>query len=150
VADGKLVRFLLIEDDDSHAAITIRSLQQERCPSDVDRVSDGEEALAYLRSPANPRPDVILLDLNLPKVDGHRVLAWVKGDRDLRTIPVVVLTTSDAESDRLRAYREHVNSYLVKPIDFERFREMVREVFRYWSVWNRNAEAGSASGDGPP
>jgi CheY-like chemotaxis protein len=103
----------------------------------VDRVCDGAEALDYLRSPKKPRPDVVLLDLNLPKVDGHEVLARIKESPDLCTIPIVVLTTSDAEIDRLRAYREHVNSYLVKPIDFERFRQMVRELSLYWGVWNQ-------------
>jgi CheY-like chemotaxis protein len=150
VTDGKSIRFLLIEDDDGHAAITIRSLEQNRGTTVVDRVADGEQALAYLGAPGRPQPDVILLDLNLPKVGGHEVLARIKTDPRLCTIPVVVLTTSDAETDRARAYREHANSYLVKPIDFERFRQMVRELSLYWGVWNQPPAGDPATAvDGP-
>lgn len=144
MSEHRLMRFLLVEDDDAHAAITIRSLQQNRVINTVDRVADGAEALQYLRQQGpyadHPRPDVILLDLNLPGVDGHEVLSVVKEDADLRSIPVVVLTTSDAEIDRLRAYRHHANSYLVKPINFERFRQLVRELSLYWGVWNQPPE----------
>src|SRR5690606_24500907 len=83
------------------------------------------------------RPDVILLDLKLPKVNGHEVLAAIKDDPDLCSIPVVVLTTSSAETDRLKAYRHHANSYLVKPINFSRFRQMVSDLSLYWGVWNQ-------------
>jgi CheY-like chemotaxis protein len=137
MTDSKLLRFLLIEDDDAHASITMRSLQQNRVVNVVDRVADGEQALEYLKARGTPRPDVILLDLNLPKIGGHEILTRIKADPDLCTIPVVVLTTSDAEVDRVRAYRHHVNSYLVKPIDFERFRQLVRELSLYWGVWNQ-------------
>jgi CheY-like chemotaxis protein len=82
-------------------------------------------------------PDVILLDLKLPKKDGHEVLAEIKGDDELRLIPVVILTTSDAEVDRLRAYRLSVNSYLVKPLDAEQFDDMIRDLSLYWATWNR-------------
>jgi CheY-like chemotaxis protein len=137
VTEQRLIHFLLVEDDDAHAEITIRSLKQNRVANKVDRVVDGAEALAYLRDPDRPLPDVILLDLNLPKVDGHEVLAAVKEDHLLCAIPIVVLTTSDAEVDRLKAYRHHANSYLVKPIDFNRFRQMVVELSLYWGVWNQ-------------
>src|SRR5690606_31762487 len=82
------------------------------------------------------RPDVVLLDLKLPKVDGLEVLAAIRADEELRDLPVVVLTTSDAEADRERAYEHHVNSYLVKPVDFEKFRQMVNDLSLYWGVWN--------------
>lgn len=137
--EPRLIRFLLVEDDDSHATITMRSLRQNRVGNAIERVRDGAAALEYLRDPSRPRPDVILLDLKLPKVDGHEVLAAIKQDPQLRLIPVVVLTTSDAELDRIEAYRHHVNSYLVKPIDFERFRQLVRDLSLYWSIWNRPA-----------
>ena len=136
-----VIRVLLVEDDDGHAKITVRSLQQNRVTNVVDRVVDGVEAMAYLRQQGpfgdRPRPDVILLDLKLPRMDGHEVLAQIKRDPELKTIPVIVLTTSDAEGDRARAYDEHANSYLVKPVDFEKFRQMVNDLSFYWGVWNR-------------
>jgi CheY-like chemotaxis protein len=139
--EPELLHFLLVEDDDAHALIAMRTLQRNRVANTIDRVADGEAALAYLRRQPpyadRPRPDVILLDLKLPRVDGHEVLAGIKEDPDLRDIPVVVLTTSDAETDRMRAYSHHANSYLVKPIDFERFRQMVDDLCLYWGVWNR-------------
>lgn len=135
------LRFLLVEDDDDHAKIVARSLEKERLRSSIVRVKDGVEALEYLRREEPFEdvvlPDVILLDLKLPRKDGHEVLAEIKQDRALRTIPVVVLTTSDAECDRLRAYRQHANSYLVKPLDAIAFRQMVQELSLYWGIWNR-------------
>ena len=95
-------------------------------------VSDGVEAMAFLRNEGEyadmPRPDLVLLDLNLPRMDGREVLAEVKADRDLRTIPVVVLTTSEAEEDILRSYDLHANAYVTKPVDFERFIDVVRQI----------------------
>lgn len=139
--DSQLLHFLLVEDDDDHAAIVLRTLQRNRISNTVDRVADGEEALEYLRGQGafsgRPRPDVILLDLKLPKVDGHEVLEEIKKDPQLSVIPTVVLTTSDAEVDRMRAYSNHANSYLVKPVDFHRFRQMVEDLNLYWGVWNR-------------
>jgi len=86
-------------------------------------------------------PDVILLDLKLPKMDGHEVLAKIKADEKLRRIPVIVLTTSDAEVDKIRAYQLHANSYLVKPIDAEQFNKMVQDMSLYWGSWNRSPES---------
>lgn len=134
------VRFLLVEDDDSHALLVMRNLERARVVNNVDRVSDGAAALAYLRAeePYQDRaaPDVVLLDLKLPKVDGLEVLERIKRDEQLRKIPVVILTTSDAETDRARAYNNHVNSYVVKPIDFEQFQKMIKDLGFYWSIWN--------------
>lgn len=136
----KLLHFLLVEDDDDHATILIRTLRQNRIANAIDRVADGADALAYLRREGpysgKSRPDIVLLDLKLPQMDGHDVLAAIKADPELRSIPVVVLTTSDAELDRARAYELHANSYLVKPVDFERFRQMANELSLYWGVWN--------------
>src|SRR5688500_3782663 len=104
-------RFLLVEDDDDHAEIVIRSLKKEKTQKSIDRVLDGVEALQYLHGDGSFRgialPDVILLDLKLPKMDGHEVLAKIKADEKLRRIPVIVLTTSDAEVDKIRAYQLH-------------------------------------------
>jgi CheY-like chemotaxis protein len=136
-----LVRFLLVEDDDSHVAILRRNLERSRVGNAIDRVADGAAALEFLRREGvyadRMRPDVILLDLKLPKLDGHEVLAAIKSDPNLQDIPVVVLTTSNAELDRVKAYRHHTNSYLVKPIDFEQFCKMVDDLGIYWGVWNR-------------
>lgn len=117
------------------------ALAQNRVTNTVFRVSDGEEALAYLRHRPPyadcPRPDVVLLDLKLPRVDGHEVLQHLKDDPDLSLIPVVVLTTSAAEADRARAYQNHANSYLVKPVDFDKFNQMVQDLKLYWCIWNQ-------------
>ncbi len=140
------IHFLLVEDDDDHAHLVSWNLKRHRVRNTVDRVADGAQALRYLRKEgeyaARPLPDVILLDLNLPKVDGHQVLRIIKEDQQLCRVPVVILTTSDAERDRAKAYEHHANSYLVKPTDFERFRNMVDVLSLYWGVWNRTVPPG--------
>lgn len=142
--EGKAIRYLLVEDDDSHAMITMRSLRNNRVPNTVERVTDGAEAMAYLRNEGpyadRARPDAVLLDLKMPRLDGHEVLALIKEDPVLRMIPVIVLTTSDAEDDRLKAYKRHANSYLVKPLSFDRFRQLADDLTQYWGVWNRPAQ----------
>lgn len=139
-----LMTFLLVEDDDNHAHLVMRSLKKARVHNQVFRVADGAEAIAFLRQEGEhtdkPHPDVVLLDLKLPKVSGHEVLATIKTDEALRRIPVVVMTTSDAESDRAKAYGHHANSYVVKPVDFERFRQLVSDLCLYWGVWNEPPE----------
>lgn len=135
-----LMRFLLVEDDDNHAHLVVRSLKRARVRNSIDRVADGEQALRYLRRQGEytdrPVPSIVLLDLKLPRVDGHEVLKAIKEDKNTADIPVVIMTTSDAETDRARAYEYHANSYLVKPIDFTKFRQMVDELSLYWGVWN--------------
>ena len=139
----RLVHFLLVEDDDAHAKLISRTLEQNRISNRLDRVVDGEAALEFLEQRGAfadaRRPDIVLLDLKLPKLDGHEVLGRIKGNPRLASLPVVVLTTSDAEADRLRAYELHANSYLVKPVDFERLRQMVADLSLYWGLWNRPA-----------
>lgn len=132
--------YLLVEDNDDHAQIVLRAVKRARTIKAIHRVADGQEALAFLRREgayaAQPRPDVILLDLKLPKLGGHEVLKIIKEDEDLRSIPVVVLTTSSAEPERLRAYSEHANSYIVKPVSFTRLRKLLEDVSSYWGVWS--------------
>lgn len=139
----ELINFLLVEDDDDHAAIVVRTLKNNRVGNNIKRVTDGAEAIAYLRKDPphqqRPEPGVILLDLKLPKLDGHEVLKFCKKDPALCHIPVVVLTTSNAEADRAKAYACHANSYLVKPVNFQRFRQMVNDLSLYWGVWNAPA-----------
>ena len=138
------INFLLVEDDHDHAVLVQRHIDRTRLGNVVQRVKDGEEALAYLRRQGAfvqaPRPDVILLDLKLPKYDGHEVLAQIKADPDLRRIPVIVLTTSAAEIDRLKAYNLDANSYLVKPMNHDEFSRMIEELGRYWGGWNQPSE----------
>jgi CheY-like chemotaxis protein len=138
--NDKPVTFLLVEDDDIHAHLVTRSLEKSYVKTAVFRVSNGADALLFLRRQGRyvnyPRPDVVLLDLKLPKVNGHEVLVVMKEDADLRTIPVIVMTTSRDETDRARAYQHHANSYVVKPADFEKFRVVVTEVSHYWGVCN--------------
>lgn len=136
----RLIHFLLVEDDDIHAHLVTRSLAKARVSNRVTRVSDGAAAIAFLQKEGQyadaEEPDVILLDLKLPKVNGHEVLSTIKQDERLKQIPVVVMTTSDAESDRAQAYNFHANSYVVKPVDFDRFRQLVHDLCLYWGVWN--------------
>ncbi len=139
-----LIQFLLVEDDDRHAKLVTKCLAQNRVQNEVHRVRDGAEALSFLRREGAyskaVAPDVILLDLKLPKIDGLEVLEQIKADERLAVIPVVMMTTSNTESDRVRAYQLKVNSYLVKPVDFDKFQQMVSDLSFYWGVWNRPAQ----------
>ena len=123
---------LLVEDDPGDVLMTQEAFEHHKIRNALHVVSDGAEALRYVRREppyeAMPRPGLILLDLNLPKKDGREVLAEIKADPDLRTIPVVVLTTSEAEEDILRSYFLHANAYVTKPVDFDRFVEVVRQI----------------------
>lgn len=136
------IRFLLAEDDDDHAELIMDSMRDNRVLNDIMRVSDGQEALDFLRHEGAhvdaPRPDVVMLDLKMPRVDGHEVLEAMKTDPSLKTIPVVIMTTSRAEADRARAYEAHANSYIVKPLDFDSLHEMVRTLGFYWTACNES------------
>ena len=137
----RLVHFLLVEDDEDHAQLVIRNLSKGRIKNRIDHVFTGEDALDYLKNEGEyadaERPDVVLLDIQLPGIDGHDVLAAIRKDEVLKSLPVVVLTTSDAEIDRAKAYEHHANSYLVKPLNFETFRTLVNDLSLYWGVWNQ-------------
>ena len=136
----KLVRFLLVEDDDDHADLAIRALNRGRILNSVDRVIDGVEALRFLRAEGEyserKLPHIVLLDLKLPKKSGLEVLREIREDPNLRTLTVVILSTSGEEDDITTAYDYNVNSFLRKPIDFEQFRQMVEDLCLYWGVWN--------------
>lgn len=127
---------LLVEDNAGDVRLVREAMQAAKVRNTMHIVDDGVMAMEFLRRKDRfvdaPRPDLILLDLNLPKKDGREVLAEVKGDADLRRIPVVVLTTSQAESDVLRAYDLHANCYITKPVDFEQFMKVVQQIDHFW------------------
>ena len=126
------IEVLLIEDDPGDVLMTREAFDEHKLRNRLSVVSDGDEALAYLRNEGMfrdaPRPDLILLDLNLPRRDGREVLSVVKADPDLCRIPVVVLTTSQADEDILRSYQLHANAYVTKPVDFDRFVNVVKQI----------------------
>jgi CheY-like chemotaxis protein len=123
---------LLVEDDPGDVAITREAFEENKVQNRLHVVTDGVEAMAFLRKAGPhagvPTPDLILLDLNLPKMDGREVLAAIKADEELRSIPVVVLTTSDRTEDVSTSYSLHANAYVTKPVDFERFISVVRQI----------------------
>jgi CheY-like chemotaxis protein len=129
---GQPIEVLLVEDDPGDVLLIREAFDFNKVHNNLNVVSDGEQALDYLRGNGDYtdriRPDLVLLDLNLPRKDGREVLAEVKSDPDLRTIPIVVLTTSEAEEDVLKSYQLHANAYVTKPVDFERFVSIVRQI----------------------
>ena len=131
-----VIDVLLVEDDPGDVVLIKEAFEFNKVHNALHHVSDGVEALDFLHRRNGhedaTRPDLILLDLNLPRKDGREVLAEVKSDRDLRTIPVVVLTTSEAEEDILRSYDLHANAYVTKPVDFNRFIEVVRQIDEFF------------------
>ena len=153
------VIILLVEDEPAHAEIVRRNFADHRManrPVQLLHVSDGQQALDYLfrqgefQDPGrSPRPHLILLDLRLPKVDGLEVLKIVKDDAGLANIPVIVLTTSSAGVDIVKAYGNHANSYLVKPVDFSQFRKLMDAIGFYWLVWNQSQERRGEPEAGP-
>jgi CheY-like chemotaxis protein len=133
---GKAVEILLVEDNPGDVRLTLEALHEGKVKNNLVVARDGEEALAVLRRQGAhagaPRPDLILLDLNLPKKDGREVLAEIKADPDLKCIPVVVLTTSKSEEDVLRSYQLNANCYVTKPVDLEQFIHVVRAIEDFW------------------
>jgi CheY-like chemotaxis protein len=135
-AVGKPIEILLVEDNPDDATLTTETLQEGRIRNHVSLVEDGVEAMAFLRHEgayaAAPRPDLILLDLQLPRKNGREVLAEIKGDPQLKRIPVVVMTTSCAERDIFESYNLHANCYVTKPIDLDEFIGAVRKIEDFW------------------
>ncbi len=132
----KSIEILLVEDNPGDACLAREALEESKISNQLHIVEDGEEALAFLRQQGRfstaPRPDLILLDLNLPKIDGRQVLAEIKSDDDLKRIPVVILTTSRSEEDVLKSYNLHANCYVTKPIDLNQFLRVVRSIEDFW------------------
>lgn len=140
---GEPVFVMLVEDNIDHAELVIRTLENHRIANQIRHFADGQIALDYLlrrgefeNPESSPRPHLILLDLRLPRVDGLEVLRQIKEQDDLNKIPVIILTTSEAERDVAHAYDNHVNSYLVKPVGFEEFSNLMNDLGFYWLGWN--------------
>ncbi len=133
---GQPIEILMVEDNPGDVRLAQEALREAKVRNHIHVLTDGVEALAYLRRQGRyanaSRPDVILLDLNLPKKDGREVLAEIKADENLKLIPVVVLTTSQAEEDVFKAYGLHANCYVTKPMDFSRFADVVRTIQEFW------------------
>jgi len=137
-SDVELIEILLVEDRESDIELTRQGLEEARFANQLHVVRDGVKAMAFLRREGAfadaPRPDLILLDLNLPRKDGRELLAEIKAHEQLRMIPVVILTTSEADRDIISTYKNHANSYMTKPVDFNEFIEVVRGITDYWFV----------------
>jgi chemotaxis family two-component system response regulator Rcp1 len=130
------VQILLVEDNPADVRLTVEALRAAKVANELHVVDDGEAAIDYLRQRGSysgaGRPDIVLLDLNLPRLDGRDVLADIKGDSDLASIPILVLTSSAAEEDIARSYELHANCYISKPVDFTEFMEAVRSLEGFW------------------
>jgi CheY-like chemotaxis protein len=140
---GEPLVILLVEDNEAHVELILRSLKDYRVANIIYHANDGEKALDFLfhRGPfeqlkTSPRPNLILLDLRLPKVDGLEVLKKIKESPELMQIPTVILTSSDVETDVARSYNYHANSYVVKPLDFRKFTQLMQDIGGYWLGWN--------------
>lgn len=135
-ADSRSIEVLLVEDNPGDVRLTREALKEGKVFNNLSVAKDGEEALAFLRREGEfadaPRPDVILLDLNLPRKDGREVLEAIKSDPSLRTIPVVILTSSEAERDIARAYELNANCYITKPVDLDQFITVVKSIEDFW------------------
>lgn len=138
-SESRDTRILLVEDTLAHAELIIRGLERSGIRSEVVHVTDGEKALDYIFNRGEfgdaddfPRPDFVLLDLRLPKVDGLGVLRQVRETESIDTLPVVILTTSSSDSDMKKAYQLHANSFLIKPLDFASFNSLIKELGHYW------------------
>jgi CheY-like chemotaxis protein len=133
---GRSIEVLLVEDDPGDVLMTKEAFEDYKLQNTLHVVNDGAEAMDFLRRQGEhtdaPRPDLVLLDLNLPRMDGREVLQAIKSDPELASIPVVVLTTSEAEEDVLRSYSLHANAYVTQPVDFERFIHVVRQIDEFF------------------
>jgi len=142
--NGEPLTILLVEDNPDHAELIMRNMEDFQVANSIFHVEDGEAALDFLYGRGvytdritYPLPNLMLLDLRLPKIDGLEVLKVVKTDEALRPLPVVILTTSDAERDMAMAYEYHANSYVTKPVNFEDFSKLLRDLGFYWLAWNK-------------
>jgi two-component system, chemotaxis family, response regulator Rcp1 len=132
----KEIRILLVEDNEGDIVLTMEALKEAKVHNTIDVARDGDEALRRLRKEGKfihaPAPDIIFLDINLPKLDGNELLSIIKNDEALKVIPVIMLTTSDAEKDILQSYYNHANCYITKPVDLEKFIDVIHQIKSFW------------------
>ncbi len=126
------IQILLVEDNPGDARLAVEALTEGKITNNISVVQDGVEAISFLRDENNPRPDLIFLDLNLPKMNGKEVLAVIKNDPKLKRIPVIILTTSDADQDISATYDLQANCYITKPVGFDQFIEVIQSVENFW------------------
>jgi two-component system, chemotaxis family, response regulator Rcp1 len=133
---NRQIRILLIEDNEGDIVLTLEALRQARVDNAVDVVRDGEAALAFLHKNGEfvnvATPDLVLLDINLPKMDGTEILSIIKNSNELKMIPVIVLTTSNAEKDIMNSYCNHANCYITKPVDMNNFLQVIQTLKQFW------------------
>jgi chemotaxis family two-component system response regulator Rcp1 len=136
INETRPIEILLIEDSPSDTALTIEALEEGKIANNLSHVEDGVEAMEFLRRQGKyknaPRPDLIMLDLNLPRKDGREVLVEIKNDEGLKIIPIIVLTTSRSDKDILQSYKLNANCYITKPVDFRQFMDVVRSIEKFW------------------
>lgn len=136
IISGTPIEILLVEDNPGDVRLTLEALKESKVHNNISVVTDGVEALAFLRREDkfsnSPCPDIVLLDLNLPKKTGIEVLTEIKSDDELKHIPVVILTTSKDEEDILKTYTQHANAYVTKPVDFDKFLHVVKSIEDFW------------------
>ena len=134
--NGKVAEILLVEDNPGDVRLTLEAFKEGKMINNLSVVRNGVEAMAFLRGEGEyanvPQPDIILLDLNMPKMDGREVLAEIKKDDTLRHIPVIVLTTSEAEQDIIKSYDMHANCYITKPVDLDQFNTVIKSIKDFW------------------
>jgi CheY-like chemotaxis protein len=132
----KEVRILLVEDNEGDIVLTMEALKEARILNSIDVIRDGEEAIQFLKKEGQytsaSTPDLIFLDINLPKLDGTEILSAIKNDPTLKVIPVIMLTTSDSERDVMKSYYNHANCYITKPVDLEKFMEVIHSIKSFW------------------
>lgn len=132
----KEVRILLVEDNEGDIVLTMEALKEAKIRNEIDVVKDGEAALQFLRKAGvyteASTPDLIFLDINLPKIDGMEILSIIKNDEQLKVIPVIMLTTSDAERDIMKSYYNHANCYITKPVDLDKFMSIIQTIKNFW------------------
>jgi two-component system, chemotaxis family, response regulator Rcp1 len=136
LSETRPIEILLVEDSPSDAKLTMEALEAGKVANQLNHVEDGVEAMEYLRQKGKyakaARPDLIMLDLNLPRKDGREVLAEIKNDPDLKLIPIIVLTTSRSDKDILESYKLNANCYITKPVDFSHFIDVVKSIEQFW------------------
>lgn len=129
---GRQIEILLVEDNLDDVEFAQLALEEAKVINQMHHMEDGERAMQFLRNPSNPRPDIILLDLNMPKMDGREVLQAIKRDKSLKSIPVIILTTSGLEADIQHAYQHYTNCYLRKPVEFHDFVQVLAQLHKFW------------------